>query len=331
MSEKNRILSGIRSTGKLHIGHYFGILQNWAKLQDEADCFFMVADLHALTTGYEDTSKMRQNVRDIVIDILSAGIDIEKSSLFLQSTLPQHSEMSMLLSMITPLQWLYRNPTYKDMISESNNKKSYLTHGFLGYPVLMAVDILLYKANVVPIGEDQLPHLELTREIARRFNSIYRSNVLVEPKPSLTTAPKLLGTDGRKMSKSYNNCIYLSDDEKTVTKKVGRMVTDPARVRRDDLGHPEVCSVFDYHKIINEEEVGQIESQCRKAEIGCMQCKKRMAEKLNEVMEPVRQKRSELEADKDLIKKVFEKGEQSAGAVAGKTLHQVKKAMGLWI
>ena len=264
--KKGTILSGMRPTGALHLGNYFGALENWVKLQDEYECYFFVADWHALTTGYEDTSQIKNNINDLVIDWLSAGLDPEKCVIFLQSSIKEHAELHLLFSMTTPLSWLLRCPTYKDQINQLKDK-NITTYGFLGYPCLQAADILIYKAGFVPVGEDQLPHLELTREIARRFNYLF-GEVFPEPQAILTKAKVLPGTDGRKMSKSYGNTIALSDSPDTIRKKVSSMITDPARIRKDDPGHPEVCTVFSFHKVFNENEVPEIEQHCRGGKIG---------------------------------------------------------------
>ncbi|MBN1492966.1 MAG: tryptophan--tRNA ligase, partial [Candidatus Omnitrophica bacterium] len=242
---KKRILSGIRPTGKLHIGNYFGAITNWVELQESGECFFMIADWHVLTTDYDSGSDISATVLDVAIDLLASGIDPEKCTLFVQSSVNAHAELALILSMITPLSWLERNPTYKEQIQELTGRELH-THGFLGYPVLQAADILLYDADVVPVGEDQLPHLELTREIARRFNHLYGA-LFKEPQAMLTQVPKLPGTDGRKMSKSYDNCIYLADALDVVDNKIKTMMTDPARKRRTDPGTPAKCPVYAYH------------------------------------------------------------------------------------
>lgn len=325
--EKLTILSGMRPTGALHLGNYFGALENWIKLQDEYNCYFAVADWHALTTGYEDTSNLKEYINDLVVDWLSSGLDPEKCNIFLQSAVKQHAELHLLFSMITPLSWLFRCPTYKDQLAQMKDK-NITTYGFLGYPCLQAADILLYNAAVVPVGEDQIPHIELTREIARRFNFIF-GEVFQEPVPKLTKAKVLPGTDGRKMSKSYGNAIALSDDPETVCKKVMSMITDPARIRKDDPGHPEVCAVFAFHKVFNEAEVLEIESQCRAGKIGCVQCKKNLAAMMAEYLSPIYEKRQEILKRPGFIKEVVEQGNRNAGKAAEKTMIAVRKAMNI--
>lgn len=319
------ILSGMRPTGALHLGNYFGALENWVKLQDDYNCYFMVADWHALTTGYEDTSGIKDNTNDLVIDWLSAGLDPEKSVMFVQSAVKEHAELHLLFSMITPLSWLLRCPTYKDQLAQIKDK-DITTYGFLGYPCLQAADILAYKADIVPVGEDQLPHLELTREIGRRFNFIY-GEVFPEPQPKLTKAKVLPGTDGRKMSKSYGNTIALSDSPDIIRKKVSTMITDPARIKKDDPGHPEVCAVYAFHKVFNEEEVPEIDEQCRGGKIGCVACKRRLADKIVAHMEPIYERRQVLLQNPQRIKDIIAVGNENAAKIAAKTLEDVKNAM----
>ncbi|HPD01035.1 MAG TPA: tryptophan--tRNA ligase [Acetivibrio sp.] len=323
--KKGKILSGMRPTGVLHLGNYFGALENWVKLQDEYDCYFFVADWHALTTGYEDTSEIKNNINNIIIDWISAGLDPERCVMFLQSSVKEHAELHLLFSMTTPLSWLYRCPTYKDQLNQIKDR-NISTYGFLGYPCLQAADILMYKAGFVPVGEDQLPHLELTREIARRFNNLFEE-VFPEPQALLTKAKVLPGTDGRKMSKSYNNTIALSDSPDEVRKKVSTMITDPARIRKDDPGHPEVCTVFAFHKVFNEEEIPQIEEDCKGGKIGCVQCKKKLAQKMAEYLEPIYERRQKLLEKPGYVKEVLQNGNENARKVAGKTIEEVKKAM----
>lgn len=323
--EKQTILSGMRPTGALHLGNYFGALENWIKLQDEYNCFFFVADWHALTTGYEDTSEIKNNINDLVIDWLSAGLDPEKCSIFLQSSIKEHAELHLLFSMSTPLSWLLRCPTYKDQLAQMKDR-NITTYGFLGYPCLMATDILVYKADAIPVGEDQLPHLELTREIARRFNFLY-GEVFPEPKPLLTKSKVLPGTDGRKMSKSYGNTIALSDDPESVKKKVLSMITDPARIRKDDPGHPEVCAVYAFHKVFNENEVPDIECNCKEGKIGCVQCKRNLAAKMGEHLTPIYERRQEILKRPERIREIIEAGNEKARKAASKTMEEVRAAM----
>lgn len=323
--EKGIMLSGMRPTGALHLGNYFGALENWVQLQKEYDCYFFIADWHALTTAYEDTSDIKKNIDDIVIDWLSAGLDPEMCTIFLQSSVKEHAELHLLFSMCTPLSWLYRCPTYKDQLSQLK-EKNIATYGFLGYPCLQAADILIYKANAVPVGEDQVPHVELTREIARRFNYLF-GDVFPEPDSKLTKAKVLPGTDGRKMSKSYNNTIALSDDPETVRKKVMSMITDPARIKKDDPGHPEICAVFAFHKVFNEEGVAEIESLCKSGGIGCVQCKKNLVAKMAETLTPIYERRQDLLKKPDYIREVVENGNERARKRAAATMIDVRKAM----
>lgn len=413
-----KVLSGMRPTGRLHLGHYLGVIKNWLKLQEEHQCKFFIADWHALTNKYKETDSLKENIRQMIIDWLSCGIDPEKATLFIQSGVKEHAELSLLFSMITPKSWLELNPSYKDLkfnlyyqylrdflagkqikiiqtpppepyeealekstgkqkskifeeylreafhrafynqkgidfkgfkevlikfgiqkkiaqevvknLEEGDVGKDIDTVGFLAYPVLQAADILIYKADTVPVGEDQLPHIELTREIARRFNNLYEP-VFPEPQALLTEEAKLPGIDGRKMSKSYNNAIYLSDDKETVNSKVLQMKTDPQRVRKTDPGNPEVCIVFDYHTIFTDSQtVSDINAKCRNAEIGCVECKKILAESLNNFLQPIRERRKEIEADVHRYEKIFEEGTEKARAVASETMSEVRKAMKLW-
>lgn len=322
-----RVLSGTRPTGKLHLGHLLGTLENYKKLQGE-DAFFMIADLHALTTEYEHKTTIAENVTEVMVDYLASGLDPEKCTIFVQSEVEEHAMLSLLFSMITPLGWLERNPTYKDQLRELKGKDLH-THGFLGYPVLQAADIVLYKAEKVPIGEDQLPHLELTREIVRRFHHLYKKNIFPEPEAVLTRAPKVPGLDGRKMSKSYDNCIYLGDSREEVVKKVKSMVTDPARKVRSDKGHPEICPVYFYHKLFNQGQCELIAKECRNAERGCVDCKMEMAAKLDEFLDPIRERRELWMKKKQEIRKILDRGAQRAREVAAKTLREAMSAIGL--
>ena len=321
-----RVLSGMQPSGRLHLGNLLGALENWKTLQKQNECFFFVADWHALSTNFEDTSQLQTFGHEILIDWLAAGIDPERATLFIQSHVPEHAMLNLLLSMITPVPWLERNPTYKEK-KEQIEGRDLSTHGFLGYPVLQAADILLYKADAVPVGKDQLPHLELTREIARRFNSLYMP-VLVEPKELLTEFPKVAGTDGRKMSKSYGNTINLSDPEPDVRQKLKTMVTDPARVKRKDPGNPEVCAVFDFHKIYSTAAtVDQINSECRTAEIGCIDCKKFVADSMVERLSPIWEARKTLEGNPKRLEEVVQLGCKQATKVSQETISEVKEAM----
>lgn len=323
---KQRIVSGMRPTGKLHIGHYHGVLENWVKIQDNFDCFFFVADWHSLTTEYADTSNIRDSIREMVLDWIAFGLDPEKSVIFRQSMVPHHSELNLVLSMITPVSWLERCPTYKEM-QENLETKDLSTFGFLGYPVLMAADIILYKATRVPVGHDQLPHLEITREIARRFNFLY-GNVFPEPEALLTETPKLLGLDGRKMSKSYNNSIYLSDSAEATDKKIKSMVTDTERVRRADPGDPERCIAFNLHRIyVPQEKLDEIIPACKTATIGCVDCKKILAGHINERLAPYRAAREELAIKPDFVNDILEQGSKKASLVSESVMTEVRTAL----
>jgi len=321
-----RVLSGMQPSGLLHLGNLFGALDNFKRLQAEHECFYFVADWHALSTNYEDTTRIREYVREVLIDWLAAGLDPERSTLFIQSRVPEHAILHLLLSMITPVPWLERNPTYKDK-QENIEGRDLSTYGFLGYPVLQTADILLYKGDFVPVGVDQLPHLELSREIARRFNQLYKP-VFPEPQALLTEVPKVPGTDGRKMSKSYNNTINLSDSEATVRSKLKTMVTDPARIRRTDKGNPDVCPVFTLHKSISAQPViEQVNNECRTAAIGCIDCKKLLADGLVTLLTPTWDKRRELAQKPTLVDEVIDAGTKKAGAVARRTIAEVSEAM----
>ena len=392
-----RILSGMRPTGKLHLGHYFGVLKNWIELQKEHETFFFIADWHALTTGYKDTRELQHNIRELMIDWIALGLDPAKSVLFIQSRVKEHAELFLLFSMITPKSWLEWNPTYKDMkynllrlndlslmfrgglrdlvkefigklpykvedfealeenllddiadffirsVFEGHIEKELLkdmnvskkefydtdTYGFLGYPVLQAVDILIYKAEGVPVGEDQLPHIELSREIARRFNYLY-GETFPEPQALLTQTPKLVGIDGRKMSKSYNNAIFFADTKEEVQQKVMRFFTDPQKLRKGDPGRPEICPVFSYHRIFSpQEDVNSIEEDCRSGALGCVECKRLMFLKLEEYLEPIREKRREVQSRIDELVDIFEEGSRKAQFIAKETMEEVRKKMNL--
>jgi tryptophanyl-tRNA synthetase len=326
MANKKRILSGMRPTGPLHLGNLHGALLNWVDMQEQYDCFFFIADWHALTSDYEDTRAMGGYINEMMIDWLSAGLNPEKSTLFVQSHVKAHAELFLLLSMITPVPWLERNPTYKDQIVQLSNK-DLSTFGFLGYPVLQAADIIMYKADGVPVGMDQVPHVEITREIARRFNFLY-GNVFPEPEAILTQTPKILGTDRRKMSKSYHNAIYLSDPPDVIASRVAGMITDPQRARKSDPGNPDVCNVFEFHKVYSAKEtVERINKECRSAQIGCVECKQIMAQNLIIALDPIRQQRAHYEARPDLVADIIASGCLKATAVSQKTMAEVRAAM----
>jgi len=351
-SSKKRVLSGMRSTGKLHLGNYVGALENWVRMQEQYECFFFVADWHALTTDYADTSRVKENSVEVLLDWLAAGLDPEKCVMFIQSHVPAHAELHLLLSMITPLGWLERVPTYKEQ-RENIKEKDLGTYGFLGYPVLQAADILIYKADFVPVGEDQVAHVELTREIARRFNGFYGKPILrrtldtvvtgeitapgaraegVFPEPAalLTPAAKLPGTDGRKMSKSYGNAILLTDPEPVVRQKLKTMVTDPARVRRTDPGNPDLCPVGDLHKIFSSKEtMTKVNEGCRSAGIGCIECKSWAADALVKVLNPMQERRKKYEDNPRLAWDILEAGSARARHVADATMGEVRDAMGI--
>ena len=323
---KNRMLSGMQPSGRLHLGNWLGALKNWVDLQSEYDAYFFIADWHALSTNYADTSRIRDYTREMLLDWLSVGIDPGKSTIFLQSSVPEHAVLHLLLSMVTPVPWLERNPTYKEKQEEIKDR-DLSTFGFLGYPVLQAADILIYKAHAVPVGIDQLPHLELTRDIARRFNHLYKE-ILVEPKALMTETPKILGFDRRKMSKSYDNAIYLSDSSKDVDRTVMKMITDEQKIRKGDPGRPEVCNVFTYHKLFSDgEEVSTIERDCRRGVLGCVDCKRQMAKNLNVHFAPIREKRSQFEQKPSELNEILENGSAAARQVAQKTLAEVKEVM----
>ena len=323
---KGRILSGMRPTGRLHLGHLVGALENWAALQEEYECLYMVADWHALMSEYEDSSTIAPNTREMVADWIGCGLDPERSTIFVQSRVPEHAELHLIFSCVTPLGWLERCPTYKEALEQIKDK-DIRTYAFLGYPCLQAADILVYRANVVPVGDDQLPHLELTREVARRFNHLF-AEVFPEPQGKLTQAPRLLGLDRRKMSKSYGNAIELADEDDVIRKKVGTMITDPARIRRSDPGHPEVCNVFDYYKVFAPDAVPCVDKECRGAERGCVDCKKQLAEALVEKITPIRERRNAVLAEEGAVEDVLERGREVASERAKETMGKVRGAIG---
>ena len=327
---KKRILSGMRPTGRLHLGHLFGVLENWRKLQEEYECFFMVADWHALMSEYEkaQSQSLKENIIDNVVDWLACGISPQKSNIFIQSHIKEHSELHLIFSIITPLGWLERCPTYKEQLREAAYR-DLSTYGFLGYPVLQAADILLYKANCVPVGSDQLAHLELTREISRRFNSLYKNNIFPEPEALLTQGARILGTDGRKMSKSYGNYIALSDESAVIAQKVQSMFTDPKRIKLSDPGHPDKCNVHSYYALFAPERKKEIDELCRKSKIGCTDCKKELAGIMLKYLEPIQTKRAALLKDKNKIYDILEDGRKKAQEVASETILEVKELLGM--
>jgi tryptophanyl-tRNA synthetase len=328
MTGKKRILSGMRPTGPLHIGNLHGALANWVEMQQEYDCFYFIADWHALTSDYENPDSISGYIREMTIDWLSTGLSPDKSTLFVQSHVKEHAELYLILSMITPVPWLERNPTYKDQIVQLSNR-DLSTFGFLGYPVLQAADIIMYKAYGVPVGVDQVPHVEITREIARRFNYFY-GEVFPEPEAILTETPKILGIDGRKMSKSYDNAIYLSESSDEIAAKAARMFTDPQRARRSDPGNPEVCNVFEFHKLYSDKEtVDKIDHECRRAQIGCVECKQIMADSLIKALEPIREKREYYLARPQLVEDIINEGGNKARNVARQTMTEVRAALKL--
>jgi tryptophanyl-tRNA synthetase len=328
MASRKRVLSGHRPTGFLHLGHLVGALSNWIQMQDEFDCFYSIVDWHALTTAYSDTSRINEYVIHTVADWVASGLDPEKCTMFVQSDVKEHAEMHLLLSMITPLPWLERVPSYKEIRTQLA-ERDLNTYGFLGYPVLQAGDIVLYNADLVPVGEDQLPHIELTREIVRKFNGFY-GKVLVEPEGRTTRTPRLPGTDGRKMSKSYNNTLPLAASHEDLSKKIARMMTDPARARRTDPGNPDICPVYSIHKCFTgNDRLEAIANGCRSAELGCVDCKKELSSNLAAELAPVQEKRAELISRPDTLRDILRDGAQRARAVASTTLAAARDAMGL--
>ncbi|MBF0337512.1 MAG: tryptophan--tRNA ligase [Nitrospirae bacterium] len=325
---KERVLSGMQPSGLLHVGNLVGALQNWVKLQHHYDCYYFVADWHALTSNYADPAVIREYTQELVLNFLAAGLDPDKCTVFVQSAIPQHAELYVLLSMITPLGWLQRVPTYKEKQFEIKDK-DLDTYGFLGYPVLQSADILAYRAKYVPVGIDQQPHLEFTRELARRFNFLYPGDVMVEPEALLTDYPKVVGLDGRKMSKSYNNCIYLSDTTEEVQTKIRTMMTDPARVRRTDKGDPELSPVYQLHKVFSTKEQQQyVADGCRNASIGCIDCKKIVTTHILTILEPIWARRKELKNSSTLTD-ILNAGNARAARVAQESMQLIREAMRL--
>ena len=327
MTANNRTVSGMRPTGPLHIGHYFGALKNWIDMQNDHEAFFFVADWHALTSNYADTSKLPQYVRDMVVDWMSAGLDPEKCAIYRQSDIRETAELHLLLSMITPLGWLERCPTYKEQ-QQNITDKDLGNYGFLGYPVLMTADIIQHRPHWVPVGQDQQPHLELAREIVRRFNGMYNTQVFPEPEARLTPAAKCPGLDGRKMSKSYGNGIFLQDTLEDLTPKVKTMFTDPARLRKSDPGNPDVCNLFPYHKLLASPEVqAEVREGCTGATMGCVNCKKMFLQNLQNFLEPLHERRAAILAKPGLVEEVLAAGRERAAKSVKDTMEMVRAAM----
>jgi len=322
------VLSGMRPTGPIHLGNYFGAVKNWVALQDEYECFYCVVDWHALTTDYADTSMVAENSLNVLADWIAAGLDPERSTLFLQSWVPAHAELHLMLSMITPIGWLERVPTYKEQIRQLSNK-DLSTHGFLGYPVLQTADILVYRADFVPVGEDQASHVELSREITRRFNSYY-GDVFPEPQALFTPTPRVPGLDGQKMSKSYGNTINIADAPDVIREKCMGMFTDPTRLRRVDPGHPDSCNLYQFHRLVSPPEVqARVDRECRAAEIGCVDDKRLIAEQLIEFLAPMRERRERLLRDPAALLEILREGSRRASERAAETLARVRSAMKL--
>lgn len=326
---KELVLSGMQASGRVHLGNLVGALQNWVRLQDRYDCYYFVADWHALTTGYANPAAIHESVTDLLVNFLAVGLDPEKCTIFTQSRILEHAELHLLLSMITPLGWLERVPTYKEKQQELKDR-DLATYGFLGYPLLQTADIIIYRAKHVPVGIDQVPHLEISREIARRFNNLY-GEVFPEPEALLTEFPKVPGVDGRKMSKSYDNAIYLSDSPREVEHKIKTMATDPARIRRTDRGNPDLSPVHQLHKIFStKEEQDYVEEGCRTAGIGCIDCKKILIKNVFKVLEPIWAKRDELIKNPDILHEIVNKGNDKARKVCQETMALVREAMGFY-
>ncbi|CFX93086.1 Tryptophan-tRNA ligase [Syntrophomonas zehnderi OL-4] len=327
MTKKKRILTGDRPTGKLHLGHYVGSLANRVKLQEKYDSYIIIADVQALTTNFEKPENLSRDMFQIAEDYLAAGIDPEVSTIFVQSKLPEIHELTMYYSMFTSVNVLRHNPTVKSEAQQHGFND--MTYGFLGYPVSQAADISIFKAHLVPVGEDQIPHIELARKIVRRFNDLYKP-VLIEPEALIGEVPRLLGLDGKaKMSKSLNNCIFLEDEPADVEAKVKEAVTDPARIRKTDPGHPDICMVYSYHQVFNRNEVKEIEQACRQGEIGCVQCKKKLSGHINNLLEPMRERRIKYKQNPGLVKDILMEGTRKAQGVAQETMQEVREAVGI--
>lgn len=328
---KGRIFSGMQPSGRFHLGNYMGALENWVKLQHDYECIFSIVDLHSLTSSYDNTSLLQENIMEMAIDWLSAGLDPDKNTIFIQSHVKEHAELYLLLGMMTPLSWLERVPTYKDKLQQLGSQgKDINTYGFLGYPVLMAADIMLYKAGFVPVGEDQAAHLELTREMVRRFNYMYHKEIFPEPQAVYSKAKVLPGIDGRKMSKSYGNTIPFGAGPEEMNERIRMMITDPQRIKKTDKGNPDVCIVYTFHKMFNEENSENIGNLCRAGEIGCVQCKKCLAERMNGLLADIHVHREELKQKPAYIKEVLEHGAEKARIIAVKNMEEIKTAMNIY-
>ena len=330
-----RIVSGMRSTGRLHLGHYLGVIQNWVKLQNEYDCYFFVADWHALTTKYDNTENLRQDVIDVVIDWLASGIDPEKSTIYVQSLVPEIAELHIYLSMVTPQNWVERDPTLKDMAKILRTKEaanSQISYGLMGYPVLMSADIMMLNSPLIPVGVDQIAHIEITRDIVRRFNNIYKTDFFNEPQPILNECSLICGLDGNKMSKSYNNDIKISDTEEVTAKKIMTAITDRSRLRRDDLGHPDQCEVaFKYWQIFGDaEQVNTVRCECEKGSRGCADCKRQLGQLVNERLHDIRERRRYYEEHLDEVREIIRKGSEKTRAEAQKVLKEVRNIIGMY-
>ena len=334
--KKGRIVTGMRPTGKLHLGHYLGVLKNMVKLQDEYECFFFVADWHALTTKYNTTADLKENVRNIVLDWLAAGINPEKANIYIQSHVLPTAELHIYLSMITPQNWVERDPTLKDLVKMIKNNddgsRPDVSYGFLGYPVLMSADILCFNVDYVPVGIDQVAHIEITRDIARRFNNIYKTDLFKEAKPLLTNTPMLKGVDGQKMGKSFHNDIKISDDEETTTKTVMKAITDRARARKDDPGNPQNCEVaFEYWKVFaSEEKIKQVQEECIAGKRGCVDCKKELAACINEELRSIRERRKYYEQHPEIVDEIIRQGDENARKATAEILEKVRAVVGMY-
>lgn len=322
------VMSGMRPTGKLHLGHYMGVLRNWTQLQEQYPCHFSIVDWHAMTTKYDDTHALQDHIYDMALDWLAAGIDPNKAMMYVQSQIPEIAELHLLLSMLTPAKWVQTDPTLKDMVAMLHEDLSY---GLLGYPVLQTVDIIIVRGNLVPVGKDQLAHLEISRDIARRFNHLYGVDFFAEPRPLLTDTPLLIGLDGRKMGKSYNNAIYLSDTADETWQKIRTAITDPARIKRTDPGNPDQCEVvYQYYKAFaSSEDQQQTAQECRTATRGCMDCKKHLAELINTQLAPLRERRALYASDRAQVEQILQAGAQQARQTAQETMTNVRRLMKL--